>query len=675
YGVPTDVPLRELSAEHRAWLFEGDPTWVSWQKSWPRKWYGVRHFFDWLEGKAYKMHIRVLLSRYRSYTVCPACHGARLKPAAHAWRLGASGASIAEMMAMPVEAALAVVRDFAAQNQDAALARLLEETVQRLGYLCEVGLGYLTLERQARTLSGGELQRINLTTALGTALVNTLFVFDEPSAGLHPNDAGRILGIMQRLRDAGNTLVVVEHDAQFLRAADWLIELGPGAGAGGGQIVAQATPAELAAHANTLTGEYLAGRKQVAPPAVAALLERFAASVRLAGVQFRNLQDVSLDIPLDRLTVLVGVSGSGKSTLVEDVLYPALLRHFRQGDAPAPSADEAGAPLAGVTLAFAGAAKFRRVVLVDQSPIGKSARACPASHVGAWERIRRRFTALPLARERGYTLGTFSFNSGNGRCPACGGSGFEHIEMQFLSDVWLRCPDCDGRRYRPEILEVTLHGKNIADVLALTVREAVEFFHDDAAIVAALEPLLAVGLDYLQLGQPTPTLSGGEAQRLKLAATGLAAGQDGRSLFLFDEPSTGLHPHDIAALLAVFRRLLDGGHSVLVIEHNLEIMRAADWLIELGPGAGEHGGRLVAQGTPEQLAAHADSPTGQALRAAKAARTGTALRVAEARPPAYGVRPVIAVRNAREHNLRHLDVDIPRDVLTVITGLSGSGKS
>ena len=675
YGVPTDVPLRELSAEHRAWLFEGDPTWVSWQKSWPRKWYGVRHFFDWLESKAYKMHIRVLLSRYRSYTVCPACHGARLKPAAHAWRLGASGASIAEMMAMPVEAALAVVRDFAAQNQDAALARLLEETVQRLGYLCEVGLGYLTLERQARTLSGGELQRINLTTALGTALVNTLFVFDEPSAGLHPNDAGRILGIMQRLRDAGNTLVVVEHDAQFLRAADWLIELGPGAGANGGQIVAQATPAELAAHANTLTGEYLAGRKQVAPPAVAALPERFAASVRLAGVQFRNLQDVSLDIPLDRLTVLVGVSGSGKSTLVEDVLYPALLRHFRQTQTGGAAADEAGAPLAGVTLAFAGAADFRRVVLVDQSPIGKSARACPASHVGAWERIRRRFTALPLAKERGYTLGTFSFNSGNGRCPACGGSGFEHIEMQFLSDVWLRCPDCDGRRYRPEILEVELHGKNIADVLALTVREAVEFFHDDAAIVAALEPLLAVGLDYLQLGQPTPTLSGGEAQRLKLAATGLAAGQDGRSLFLFDEPSTGLHPHDIAALLAVFRRLLDDGHGVLVIEHNLEIMRAADWLIELGPGAGEHGGRLVAQGTPEQLAAHTDSPTGHALRAAKTARTGTALRVAEARPPAYGARPVIAVRNAREHNLRHLDVDIPRDVLTVITGLSGSGKS
>ena len=676
YGVPTDVPLRELSPEHRTWLFEGDATWVSWQKSWPRKWYGVRHFFDWLESKAYKMHIRVLLSRYRSYTACPACHGARLKPAAHAWRLGERRASIAEMMAMPVSEARDTVRAFAAANHDAALARLLAETVQRLDYLCDVGLGYLTLERQARTLSGGELQRINLTTALGTALVNTLFVFDEPSAGLHPQDAGRILGIMQRLRDAGNTLVVVEHNAHFLRAADWVVELGPGAGAGGGQIVAQTTPAQLAARADTLTGEYLAGKRQVAPPVgAAAVPEAFAASVRLAGVQFRNLRGLSLEIPLDRLTVLVGVSGSGKSTLVEDVLHPALLRHFRQGDARAPSADEDGAPLAGVTLAFTGAATLRRVVLVDQSPIGKSARACPASHVGAWERIRRRFTALPLARERGYTLGTFSFNSGNGRCPSCGGSGFEHIEMQFLSDVWLRCPDCDGRRYRPEILEVQLNGKNIADVLALTVREAVEFFRDDAAIVAALEPLLAVGLDYLQLGQPTPTLSGGEAQRLKIAAAGLTANQNEPTLFLFDEPSAGLHLHDIAGLLAVFRRLQAAGHALLVIEHNLEIMRAADWVIELGPGAGAAGGRLVAQGTPAALAAHADSPTGAALRAARSARKKAVRKVAEAPAPAYGVRPVIAVRNAREHNLRHLDVDIPRDVLTVITGLSGSGKS
>lgn len=698
YGVPTDVPLHQLSAEHRRWLLEGDPHWQSWKKSWPAKWYGIRHFFDWLESKAYKMHIRVLLSRYRGYHVCPDCHGSRLKAGALNWRLGAARLSITELMALP----LAAVREYIGQLRDTTsaqpqLQRLIDETCQRLDYLCEVGLGYLTPDRQARTLSGGELQRINLTSALAAALVNTLFVFDEPSAGLHAQDAKGIIKIMHKLRDAGNTLVVVENNHDFLRAADWLVELGPGAGSNGGQIVAADTPARLAdaaLHPDSLSGACLDQRHRIQRPASA---KRPAAKpqshLTLHNIQRHNLHQLTVDIPLDRLTVLAGVSGSGKSTLLAEVLHPALLQHFQQdGAAPDDTPDETPEDAAGSGESTAAASRlslhnaehFKRVVLVDQSPIGKSARACPATHVGAWTPIRRLFAALPQARERGYTLGSFSFNSGQGRCAGCGGSGFEHIEMQFLADVWLRCPDCDGRRYRTEILEVRLNDKSIADVLAMTVHEAMQFFAGHSAVLNALEPLAAVGLDYISLGQPTPTLSGGEAQRLKLAAHLPAASSADpkktapRCVFLFDEPTIGLHDADIGRLLAVLSRLQAEGHALIVIEHNLDLIANADWLIELGPGAGADGGRIVAAGTPQTLASMADSPTGAALRALQRPRTA---RLAAEPPMRYGAADGdgqtghIHLQGAREHNLKNIALDLPHKRLNVITGLSGSGKS
>lgn len=685
YGVPLDVPFRELSAEHRRWVLEGDDTWKSWQSSWPKKWYGVRHFFDWLETKAYKMHIRVLLSRYRSYTQCPACHGARLKPEALLWRLGGraeqGGAAIHELMSKPV----ARVREFVdglalPKPLDEATELLLGEVRGRLDYLDRVGLSYLTLDRQSRTLSGGEVQRINLTTALGTSLVNTLFVLDEPSIGLHPRDIDRILGVMTRLRDAGNTLVVVEHDPQIMFAADRLLDIGPGPGERGGHIVAYAPPAEVAADKDSLTGAYLAGRKRVDIGRVARPVTRDTPWLTLRSARLHNLRGIDVAFPLGNLVCVSGVSGSGKSTLMQDVLHPVLARHFGESVSSELPPD-ACADLDGVE-------HLAGVVLVDQSPIGKSARSMPVSHVGAWDAIRKRYAALPEAKARGYTPGTFSFNTGTGRCPTCNGSGFEHVEMQFLSDVYLRCPDCDGKRYRPEVLELEWRGKSVSDVLEMTVSEALVFFEGEKDALAALAPLADVGLEYVRLGQPVPTLSGGEAQRLKLAAhlaeaavkakKKARAGKNERLLFLFDEPTTGLHFSDVATLLGAFDKLLDAGHAVVVIEHNLDVLLAADWLIDLGPEGGEDGGLLVAEGTPQQVMKVAASHTGRAMHDYLAAldTLATTPKAAEA-TPRYRALPAsaIGIRHAREHNLKNVSLDIPRDKLTVITGLSGSGKS
>ncbi|WP_300435934.1 excinuclease ABC subunit UvrA [Zoogloea sp.] len=689
-GVATDIAVRDLPPEHREWLLEGDPKWKNWDASWPRHWYGVRHFFDWLETKAYKMHIRVLLSRYRSYTECPACHGARLKPDALLWRLeahqgaaasGLSSAAIHELLACPIEdiAPFVAGLDLPAPL-DEATELLLGEIKGRLKYLQDVGLGYLTLDRQSRTLSGGEVQRINLTTALGTSLVNTLFVLDEPSIGLHPRDIGRILGVMERLRDAGNSLVVVEHDPQLMLAADRLLDIGPGPGERGGEIVAYGPPVQIANDPGSLTGAYLSGKKRVdtrrLPRAVAADLPR----LTLKGARQHNLQGVDLAIPLQRLVGITGVSGSGKSTLIQDVLFPALAKHFGQ-PAETPGAFDS----------LAGLDAIKGVVSVDQSPIGKSARSNPVSYVGAWDAIRKLFANLQESKDRGYTPGTFSFNSGTGRCPTCTGSGFEHVEMQFLSDVYLRCPDCDGKRYRPEILALSWQGKGVADVLEMTVSEALIFFADQKAVQAALAPLADVGLEYLRLGQPVPTLSGGEAQRLKLAghlaeAAQLAAKKSKKGatgiepglLFLFDEPTTGLHFEDVATLLSAFEKLLDAGHSLVVIEHNLDVIAAADWLVDLGPEGGSGGGRVVAEGTPAQLIATPASHTGRALAdySAQLAALQAAPVVAE---PAVRYRAVvekaITIRHARHHNLKNISLSIPRDKFTVITGLSGSGKS
>ncbi|HVN35795.1 MAG TPA: excinuclease ABC subunit UvrA [Casimicrobiaceae bacterium] len=724
--IPLDIPWRDLDERSRRWVLDGEPEWVSWSKSWPGTWYGVRRFFAWLESKAYKMHIRVLLSKYRAYTPCEACGGARLKPDALLWRLGTKadsdrvidpaarfrprgvtidgshfvrlpGLTIHDLVLLPIDRAQKFfARLTLPAPLDEATDLLLAEIRARLRFLADVGLGYLTLDRQSRTLSGGEVQRINLTTALGTSLVNTLFVLDEPSIGLHPRDMGRVTGVMHRLRDAGNSLVVVEHDPQVMLAADRVLDLGPGPGERGGEIVFFGSPRELVASARTLTADYLAGRKRADRCARrGARLD--GARIEVLGAAEHNLKDLDVGIPLHGLVCVTGVSGSGKSTLVQDVLHAALLRaKGKPTEAP------------GAHRGLTGAELIDDVVLVDQTPIGRTTRSNPASYVGAFDAIRKRFAATPLAREREYTQGTFSFNAGTGRCPTCGGNGFEHVEMQFLSDVYLRCPDCDGKRYRAEVLDVAIEGRSIADVLEMTVAEARAFFAADRDIDAALAPLADVGLDYLRLGQPVPTLSGGEAQRLKLAGflTGIhtvdepesertwdkppGSTRTGRpsahpvpapgTLFLFDEPTTGLHFDDVARLLRAFRRLIAAGHSLVVIEHNLDVVRAADWIIDLGPEGGDAGGHVVVAGTVADAIACEASHTGAALKAYEAALglpPPASTSVSPLREPASaeGAGDSIRIHNAREHNLKSIDVAIPRDRFTVVTGVSGSGKS
>jgi excinuclease ABC subunit A len=796
-GIPRDTPWYKLSAEHRHWVIDGSP---NWNGKWNQHWFGVKRFFEYLETKAYKMHIRVLLSKYRSYTPCPACAGARLKTESLLWRIGSKadadavmppqarflpsgvswsreqlealpGLCLHDLMLLPIDrlrrffdrmadGAVPVMVDIAEGSapdtppaatdavpssagvlsldnaENKALKLLFEEITTRLRYLVDVGIGYLSLDRQSRTLSGGEVQRINLTTALGTSLVNTLFVLDEPSIGLHPRDMHRIILAMQRLRDAGNTLVVVEHDPAVMLAADRMIDMGPGPGERGGQIVFDGSTQDLRG-ADTLTGAYLSGRKQVGMGYQKPVAQNTPRLV-LEGVREHNLKDVSVEIPLQRLVCVTGVSGSGKSTLVQDVLAPALMRHFgRSTEAP------------GRHDRLLGAEMLADVVFVDQSPIGKTARSNPVSYVGAWDAIRELFANAPLSRQRGYTASKFSFNSGDGRCATCGGSGFEHVEMQFLSDVYLRCPDCDGKRYRPEVLEVRIErptpalarqaapvaaqagttlgsgripalkagavtdrqvmtnptlvkhvtpvasrfiSMNVADVLNLTVSEAASLFAADRDVIRALQPIVDVGLEYVKLGQPVPTLSGGEAQRLKLAGYLAQAARDGSSsrqpvarngtLFMFDEPTTGLHFDDIAKLMRALRKLLDAGHSLLVIEHNLDVIRASDWLLDLGPEGGDAGGEVVAVGTPDDLRQHATSHTGKALRdydssVGLGAHAAQEAGVDRARATGAAARSsnTIQIVNAKEHNLKSLSVNIPRDKFNVITGVSGSGKS
>ncbi len=718
-GVPRDTPWYKLTPEHQRWVINGSP---NWNGKWSQHWFGIKRFFEYLESKSYKMHIRVLLSKYRSYTPCETCGSARLKLESLLWRLGTKDAADAvlppverfmpvgvqwtraqleampglclhDLMRLPIDKLqkFSASLSFAAAGDDAeqkALKSLFEEIQTRLKYLCDVGIGYLTLDRQSRTLSGGEVQRINLTTALGTSLVNTLFVLDEPSIGLHPRDMNRITQAMHRLRDAGNTLVVVEHDPAVMLAADRMIDMGPGPGEKGGQIVFDGTPEDLK-HADTLTGAYLGARKQVGMGFKRPVTDATPRLI-LEGARDHNLKNLTVDFPLQRLVVVTGVSGSGKSTLMQDILAPALLRQFGKATETPGAHDR-----------LMGADHLTDVVFVDQSPIGKTARSNPASYVGAWDAVRELFAQAPLARQRSYTSSKFSFNNGDGRCPTCGGSGFEHVEMQFLSDVYLRCPDCDGKRYRPEILEVTIErGKlgsasrilNVADVLDLTVSEAVQLFAQDREVVRALQPIVDVGLEYVKLGQPVPTLSGGEAQRLKLAGF-LADASKTRSaskqalalrnpskgtLFLFDEPTTGLHFDDIAKLMRALRKLLEAGHSLIIIEHNLDVIRSADWIIDLGPEGGEAGGLLVAEGTPEQVREHRTSHTALALREYEAVMNKVH-GVEEPRPKAWKTRPTfsndIQIVNAKENNLKSLSVNIPRGKFNVVTGVSGSGKS
>ena len=682
-GIALDTPWREMSTEHRHWVLEGESDWVNWKKSWPGIWYGVRRFFSWLESKAYKMHIRVLLSKYRAYTPCPACEGTRLKPDALLYKLEPGRRSIHDLMLLPIDE----LRDFADTLQlpaplDEATDLLVTEIRSRLRYLNAVGLGYLTLDRQSRTLSGGEVQRINLTTALGTSLVNTLFVLDEPSIGLHPRDMGRVIDVMKRLRDAGNSLVVVEHDPQIMFEADQILDMGPGPGERGGEVVFFGTPDALRG-SKTLTADYLSGRRRAGVAAWGEGRGRMlpsAPSLEILGAEEHNLRNIDVTIPLQRLVCITGVSGSGKSTLVQDVLYAGLLK-----------AKGRPTETAGRHRELRGHRHVAEVVMVDQSPIGKTTRSNPASYVGAWDAIRSIYATSEMAKERGYTAGTFSFNAGNGRCATCGGNGFEHVEMQFLSDVYLRCPDCDGKRFRGEVLEIIVRGKSIADVLDLTVSEALVFFRAYAEVQRVLKPLADVGLEYLRLGQPVPTLSGGEAQRLKLAGhlaetgdrprfrqkTWSVPGFPSGKLFLFDEPTTGLHFDDVAKLLRAFRQLLGAGHSLIVIEHNLDVIAAADWIIDLGPEGGKAGGAVVAVGTPLDVAANPASYTGRALKAYEEALTNpsSAARASEKPLQTRLLSNCVSIHNAREHNLKNIDVEIPRGRFTVITGVSGSGKS
>ncbi len=668
---PVKTPWMDLTEAQRQWVIEGEGGWEQ------GVWWGVSRFFDWLESRAYKMHVRVMLSRYREYKLCPECKGSRLKAVALSWRLvlDDKAYNIQDIMLMPIREVFAFFDAFRKTLTTRDAQTLFDEIMPRLSYLGEVGLGYLTLDRQSRTLSGGEVQRINLTQALGSSLVNTLFVLDEPSIGLHPRDVGRLVSVLKRLRNAGNTVLVVEHDPDVISAADRVVEMGPGPGDKGGRVVFNGRVDDLLAFKDSATAPFLtaAAGHQSYYHAREVFPMNFVLQVR--GAREHNLKNVTVDFPLNRFVVVTGVSGSGKSTLVNDVLFSNVQRRLGHN-----------VEWCGECDGIDGVEHIKDIVMVDQSPIGKTTRSTPASYVGAFDAIRKYFSKLPAAQERGYTYGDFSYNSGVGRCPICEGSGYELVEMQFLSDVYLKCEECGGRRYRKEICEVLMQWPSrqkmvsIADVLEMTIDEAMDAFGFDKRVVESLKPLVDVGLGYLRLGQPVPTLSGGEAQRLKLAGhlaeeAGKSGAKKGRTLFIFDEPTTGLHFTDIDVLNGVLRRLVTSGNSVIVIEHNLMVMRAADYLIDLGPEGGEDGGIVVATGTPEQIAAVVESQTGAALRG-DGIGGGLALAAEAAADYEPQARPtMISVRRAHEHNLRNIDVDLPLDKFSVITGVSGSGKS
>jgi excinuclease ABC subunit A len=831
FEIPTDVPFNKLPKKWQDFVIEGEPGYGKDEEhEWPRAWYGIKGFFRWLESRAYKMHVRVLLSRYRAYTTCPDCQGKRFQPEALLYRCEAplpkpdprnpravvqdnakppfagngKSPTLADFYQLPIRDALRFIEGLAAQRQlrpKDALGIVLQEVRSRLGYLDDVGLGYLTLDRPTRTLSGGETERVSLTTCLGTRLVNTLFVLDEPSVGLHPRDTERLVRILEQLRTAGNTVVVVEHEPSVMRAADQIVDLGPGHGATGGQVVFQGTYPEILKSKDSLTGLYLSGKREVeVPPRRTVNAEEtsrpshsFTAKretscglviqdaplplgyrgdtcpkLKIAHVTCHNLNDLSVEIPLGRFVCVTGVSGSGKTTLVREVLLPAMaaglkseLPNTKASDRLAgdPDNNEEGesTPDGPHSAHIEGAEHLSRVVMVDQSTLGKTPRSNPAVYIGAFDDIREFFAQSEVARQRGLNASAFSFNSAQGQCQRCRGAGFEKIEMQFLRDVFIRCPDCNGRRYRSHILEVRIKPQtgesdqkpaaetkalrptntrrasspapqatrgpqdlpgqarqsfSIADLLEATVEEAIKFlasFRESRPAQRAVESLRLlqeVGLGYLQLGQPINTLSGGESQRLKLVRhlaetigrddantrkaqpqadqprltpvpaqgvsnhargtdipgrgtallaklaanpsnvavrkslrTGTSALRDSRpspltdsarTLFLFDEPTTGLHFDDVRVLLKVFQRLVDAGHSVLVIEHNLDVIKSADWILDLGPEAGDQGGQLVVQGTPEEVADCPESHTGRALRAALGSRRTA---VAPARQP------------------------------------------
>ena len=600
-GIPTNVAWRQLTAEQRRLILEGDPE---------NDFEGVKGFFNWLERKKYKLHVRVFLSRYRGYATCPECGGTRLRAEARAVRI--TGKSITDLCKLTVKEARVFFGSLQLTESQAKIAdKILEEIRSRLQFLDEVGLDYLTLDRLTSTLSGGESQRIQLATSLGSHLVGALYVLDEPSIGLHPRDTHRLIEILRSLRDLGNTVLVVEHDPDTIESADRILDLGPGAGELGGKLLFAGTYEEILKDPKSITGRYLSGELKIPVPATRH--KPAGKFLKLGGATLHNLQNVDLILPLGMLTVVTGVSGSGKSTLVHNVLYRAL------------QAKRSGASIKEFCDRLEGDEHITDLVIVDQSPIGRTPRSNPATYLKAFDAIREVFADTPDAKRRGYTAGHFSFNVPGGRCETCQGDGTVTVEMQFLADVELVCEECRGQRFKSSVLDVRYHGKNIHDVLEMTVREALAFFVNVPKVVSKLRILNEIGLGYLRLGQSATTLSGGEAQRLKLASH-LTRTENRGILYILDEPTTGLHFDDIAKLLAAFRKLLESGGSLLVIEHNLDVIKSADWLIDMGPEGGDQGGKIIATGTPEQVSRNTQSHTGKYLSRVLANGNGYAKR-------------------------------------------------
>src|ERR1700730_10672882 len=667
--IDIHCPFEELPKADQEWVIKGDlrPD-LSADAVWESGgWYGIRGFFDWMESRAYKMHVRVFLSRYRAYTLCPQGHGTRFKPETLNFRIviGEQRFSLPDLQQMPVDRLANCLGELRISEKDNATEVVRSQIVSRLNYLVDVGLGYLALDRPTRSLSGGEVQRVNLTTCLGASLVNTLFVLDEPSVGLHPRDVHRLIGVLRSLRDKGKTLLVVEHEEAVIRSADNIIEIGPGRGELGGKLVYQGPVDQIQeALPDSLTAAYLTGLKRILPPAQQPKPKSY---LEIFGAREHNLKNVDVRFPLHTFCCVTGVSGSGKSTLIQDVLYENLTRLKGTSSEETP----------GICDRIVGAHDIDEVILVDQSPLARSPRSTPAVYVGVFDRVRDLFSGLPESQAAGLTPASFSFNSGTGRCERCAGLGYEKVEMQFLSDQYIRCGECDGKRYQPHVLDIKMRGRSIHEVLELTVTEAIAFFRSakgHQALVEPLELLRQVGLGYLRLGQPVNVLSGGESQRLKLVGH-LAESKRNRrhSLLIFDEPTTGLHFDDIAALLNLFQQLVERGDTLIVIEHNLDVIRSADYVIDLGPEAGLQGGAIVAEGTPEQLANEPRSQTGVFLReklAARESRPGA--RIAEI--PKKFSKPSITVHGGRHHNLKNLSLSLPHEKIIVITGLSGSGK-
>jgi excinuclease ABC subunit A len=692
--IPVDIPFQLLEPAQQHFVIHGEVTDAgSLNELWEAGgWYGVKGYFQWMETKTYKMHVRVFLSRYRAYKICPTCHGQRFQPQTLQWFLAptpsasqsaANGLTLAQINALSLREAQKFFATLSIPAGDEASERLRQEITTRLHYLVTVGLGYLTLDRATRTLSGGEVQRVNLTSCLGNSLVNTLFVLDEPTIGLHSRDTAQLLEVVEQLRDRGNTVIVVEHEETIMRAADYILDLGPGRGEQGGEIVFAGSYPRLLTEKKSLTGRYLSGQETIPLP-TQRRTPQAKHRLQIRQATQHNLRHLDVDIPLGLFVCVSGVSGSGKSTLVHEVIAQTLEKTPEK---------------------IPGSEAIAEVIRVDQSPLTKTPRSNPVLYLGVYDEIRKLFAETETAQSQGLTASSFSFNGGTGRCERCSGSGAEKIEMQFLADVFITCPVCSGRRFQAHVLEVRYRGRSIDDVLQMTVQEAITFFADRPRVTSALQLLRDVGLAYLRLGQPLNQLSGGEAQRIKLISylAGHRSGETDQAkpssrrarpvahpstdssrtrLFIMDEPTTGLHFDDIRLLLGVFQRIVDQGDSLLVIEHNLDVIQSADWIIDLGPEAGDQGGALVAQGPPAIVAQVAASHTGRFLKAKmkRASRSSSLLRE---RPTPYRLTPsirpallgVIQVRGARHHNLKNLSLDIALEKITVLTGLSGSGKS